>query len=140
MAPEGLDRRKYLAVGMLALAAAWIGMLVGISFLATPAKFLTPSLSLPVALDVGRHTFLVFSRTEWLLSVVLIGLVLFGAPGRSSVIGVVIVVALVMAETFWALPLLDSRVDMIIAGQKPAPSGMHTLYILFEVTKLLAFF
>lgn len=135
MVSECLDERKYWAAGALVLAAIWFGMLVGVSFLAAPAKFLAPSLSLPVALDVGRHTFMVFNRTEWLLSFALTGLILFGPWSRVSVTGA-IVVALVAAETFWLLPLLDSRVDVIIAGQQPAPSRLHTLYILFEVTKL----
>lgn len=136
MVSECLDERKYWAAGALALAAIWFGMLVGVSFLAAPAKFLAPSLSLPVALDVGRHTFMVFNRTEWLLSFALIGLILFGPWSRVSVTGGAVVVALVAAETFWLLPLLDRRVDVIIAGQQPAPSRLHALYILFEVTKL----
>lgn len=136
MASDGLDRRKYWAVGEMALAAIWFGMLLGVSFVATPAKFLAPSLSLPVALDVGRHTFLVFSRIEWLLSAVLIGLVLFEARSWLGVTGASIVVVLVAVGTFWLLPLLDGRVGMIIAGQQPAPSKLHTLYILFEVAKL----
>jgi hypothetical protein len=49
---------------MSELALVWAGMLIGISFLATPAKFLAPSLALPVALDVGRLTFGLFSLVE----------------------------------------------------------------------------
>ncbi len=138
MAPDQSDRNNGWAVGVLALAAVWFGILVGVSFIATPAKFLAPSLSLPVALDVGRHTFAVFNRTEWILSATLCGLVLFGARSRLSVIGVVILVALVLAETVWLLPLLDSRVGLIIAGQQPAPSNLHMIYIVCEVAKLLS--
>jgi hypothetical protein len=46
----------------LIAAILWLGLLLGVSFLATPAKFLAPSLALPVALDVGRHTFAVFNK------------------------------------------------------------------------------
>ncbi len=53
---------------VFALALLWIGLLIGVSFLATPAKFLAASLTLPVALDVGRHTFAIFNRVEWLLA------------------------------------------------------------------------
>jgi hypothetical protein len=41
----------------------WAGMLLGVSFIATPAKFLAPSLPLAQALDVGRSSF-----TSWRLS------------------------------------------------------------------------
>lgn len=136
MVPDDRRQKKRWAVGQLMVAALWFGMLVGVSFLATPAKFLAPSLSLPVALDVGRHTFLVFNKTEWLLTIVLVGLVLSGTRSQLSVSGAAIVAALVIAQTFWLLPLLDSRVGMIIAGQQPAPSRLHTLYIVSEMAKL----
>lgn len=51
------------------------------AFLATPAKFLAPSLPLAVALDVGRHTFQVYNRVELLLLMALVALGL-GAGDR----------------------------------------------------------
>ena len=41
-----------------------LGLLIGVSFLATPVKFRAASLDLPVALDVGRVTFELFSKVE----------------------------------------------------------------------------
>jgi hypothetical protein len=43
----------------------WAGLLLGVSFVATPAKFLAPSLPMTQALDVGRWTFHVLAWTEW---------------------------------------------------------------------------
>ena len=40
------------------------GLSVGVAFLATPARFLAPSLSLPAALDLGRQTFRAYHTTE----------------------------------------------------------------------------
>ena len=40
-------------ISALIVATLWLGLLLGVAFLATPAKFLAPGL-LPVALDVGR--------------------------------------------------------------------------------------
>src|SRR5665648_1182454 len=79
-------------IASLVIAAVWIGMLVGVSFLATPAKFLAPSLTLPVALDVGRHTFSVFNRVEWAFSVVLLlfVLVLVYPRGWVSALGTIV--------------------------------------------------
>lgn len=42
---------------LAALLLLWAGVLIGVSFLAAPAKFAAPSLSLPVAMDVGRQEF-----------------------------------------------------------------------------------
>jgi hypothetical protein len=130
-------QRRWLA-GLLMLAAIWFGMLLGVSFLATPAKFLAPSLSLPVALDVGRHTFALFNKAEWILAALLLGIAL--AQARTWLITTAAVIAslLVAAETLWLLPLLDERIGMIIAGQQLRPSHLHTVYVAFEVTKLVA--
>jgi hypothetical protein len=124
--------------GLLMLAAIWFGMLVGVSFLATPAKFLAPSLSLPVALDVGRHTFAVFNQAEWLLSVLLLGIGLIRVRQWLVMTGIMVAVLLVAAETLWLLPVLDERIGMIIAGQQPGPSHLHTVYIAFDSAKLVA--
>ena len=121
---------------VMAVAILWIGMLLGVSFLATPVKFMAPSLTLPVALDVGRHTFAVFNKAEWLLSLLLLLAVFAGGRTRLNVAAVVVVIVLVAAETFWLLPPLDQRVGAIIAGQQPAPSNLHELYIGLEVAKL----
>jgi hypothetical protein len=63
---------KLLAL-VVTLALFWLGLLAGVSFLATPVKFMAPSLSLPVALDVGRQTFSVFNPLELLLGGVIAG-------------------------------------------------------------------
>jgi hypothetical protein len=42
---------------LTALLLLWAGVVIGVSFLAAPAKFAAPSLSLPVAMDVGRQEF-----------------------------------------------------------------------------------
>src|SRR5690606_22365267 len=57
--------RSDAAVAVFAIVSlVWIGALLGVSFLATPVKFLAPSLTLPVALDVGRQTFHWYNRLE----------------------------------------------------------------------------
>lgn len=136
MAPDRSDTKGHWVVSPLLVAAIWLGMLVGVSFLATPVKFLAPSLTLPVALDVGHHTFRVFNKTEWLLSVLLLGLVLTGSRNVLALVGATIAAAMVLVETVWLLPLLDSRVALIIAGQQPEPSRLHAFYIACEVAKL----
>ncbi|MEX1197855.1 MAG: DUF4149 domain-containing protein [Pseudohongiellaceae bacterium] len=118
------------------LAVLWAGLLLGVSFLATPVKFMAPSLTLPVALDVGRQTFMVFNWVEIALAVALIAL-LAGAPQR-WIRGVAVAVALIVAlQTLWLLPLLDARVQVILEGSTPPPSQLHTLYIAADTVKLI---
>ncbi|WP_246710276.1 hypothetical protein [Martelella soudanensis] len=126
------------SVLLIIVAAGWLGMLVGVSFLATPAKFLAPSLTLPVALDVGRHTFAVYNKVEWEFSVALLLLAFLGRRGWISAAFTMVAVLIVACETLWLLPLLDARVGVIIAGGEPAPSNLHTLHIALEAAKMVA--
>jgi len=120
-----------------ALALVWAGMLVGVSFLATPAKFLAPSLTLPVALDVGRQTFGLFSIVEILGALALLAVTILSRPGRLILLFVLLIEVLVALEFIWLLPVLDARVEIILQGGTPEASDLHRLYIVFETAKLL---
>lgn len=120
----------------LAIVLLWAGMLIGVSFVATPVKFTAPGLSLPVALEVGQVTFRLFSRIEWALAVVLL---FVSVPGSSRTwTGLaVILAALVTVQAAWLLPALDARVAAVVSGSPLPPSQHHTLYALAEAAKLL---
>jgi len=110
-------------MALLALVMLWIGTLLGVSFLATPAKFLAPSLTLPVALDVGRQTFAVFNKIEWVYIVVCALLIAIGPRNRLGSAGLVAVAILSALQMGWLLPELDVRVGTIIAGGQPPWHG-----------------
>ena len=120
------------------LALLWAGIAVGVAFVATPAKFLAPSLSLPVALDVGRQTFRVYNGLEIGLSVLAIGLALGSVARRRWLLAFAIPVLVVAAQALWMIPALDARVLLIQAGHAPTPSALHTVYIAAEAAKVLA--
>lgn len=134
----GREGERISRVGVLVLAVLWLGLLLGVSFLATPAKFLAPSLSLPVALDVGRQTFAVFNGAEWLLIALLLVLLAVGTRTPTAVGGFIVAAAVTVAQALWMLPALDARVGVIIAGGQPPPSSLHEIYLVAEVIKLLA--
>ena len=128
---QGHGRSTALAV----LALVWLGLLLGVSFLATPVKFMAPSLSLPVALDVGRQTFTVFNKVEIVLVLALLALTV-GRRGWRLVCACGMAV-LIAVQSVWLLPVLDRRLGMILTGETPPPSHLHTVYIALELTKLL---
>lgn len=126
---------RRLEVVSLILTVLWGGILIGVSFVATPAKFLAPSLTLPVALDVGRHTFAVSNPIEWGAAG---ALVLSGLASRISWRSWTVwlcAIGILAVETFWLLPILDARVSLIIAGEQPPPTSHHAVYIACEVLK-----
>ncbi|MCB0995174.1 MAG: DUF4149 domain-containing protein [Acidimicrobiales bacterium] len=143
---SGTDVRTPMAGGaamVRPLAWVWMGIVIGVSFLATPVKFTADSLTRPVALDVGRATFHALAYLEWSLVAVAAALSWHAtARGhhlsrRALTAAAVIVVALAL-QSAWLLPALDERVASIIAGTEPPPSHLHTLYGVVEITKVAA--
>ncbi|HDZ08236.1 MAG TPA: hypothetical protein ENH93_08700 [Pseudohongiella sp.] len=110
-------------------------MLLGVSFLATPVKFVAPSLSLPVALDVGRQTFMVFNWLEVALGLMLV--VFTVGTARRWMQATAVTIALIVAmQTIWLLPVLDARVQVILDGSTPPASVLHMIYIVADALKL----
>ncbi len=123
-----------------ALAFIWLGLVLGVSFLATPVKFRAETLTLPVALDVGRATFHAFGRIEWVLSALLLALAI-GFRGSLEPLDWLLilgVIAIVVVESLVLIPRLDLRVESIIAGRPPPESRLHLVYVLAEVVKAVA--
>ncbi len=120
------------------LCLLWAGLSIGVAFLATPAKFLASSLSLPVALDVGQHTFRIYNGVELALLVGLVVLGRWSTLRRRWYLALLGPGAVVLAQTFWLIPSLDLRVLAIQHGQSPLPpSQLHTVYIAAEALKVL---
>jgi hypothetical protein len=133
------DRRRALArCGLGALIMLWAGVLIGVSFLAAPAKFKAPTLTLPVAIDVGRQEFGTLNLAEILLAVAALALAAYGRARRTIWCGLAVAAAVVALQALWLLPMLDARAEMIIRGETPPRAPWHTLYIAIEVVKLLA--
>lgn len=123
---------------LLVPALLWLGLLIGVSFLATPVKFQAPSLDLPTALDVGRVTFALSSRVEWVLWALLAGAAM---AARARISGWILVGALAVilgVQSLWLLPVLDERIGRIIAGEAVSPSAHHLFYVIAEGLKTLA--
>jgi hypothetical protein len=139
IAADRETRRVGIAPGALVgLLLLWAGVVIGVSFLAAPAKFAAPSLSLPVALDVGRQEFGTLNLVEAGLAVLTLALAFLVRPARPLWLGLGLAVLIVALQGLWLLPLLDARAEMIIQNQTPPPAPWHGLYIALEIGKLAA--
>lgn len=129
---------------MKLLAWVWLGLVIGVSFLATPAKFMATTLTRSAALEVGRVTFQVLDRLEWLLAVVLLFLLhrlwRRGALTRPVVAWSAALAFALAVQSFYFLPLLDARVGLVMAGDPLPPSHAHTFSGALEVLQALALF
>lgn len=133
---DRIEKCGWLAVAFFT-ATFWFALVIGVSFLATTAKFLAPSLTLPVALDVGMHTFRVLNKVEWVLAALLLLIVLGGTRSKFAVLAAAIAVLCVVAETFWLYPILDQRTAMIIAGSQPPKTIHHGVFVYLQGLKLV---
>ena len=132
-----MPSQKTLRLLASAVALLWAGALLGVSFIATPAKFWAHSLTLPVALDVGRHTFQFFNKLE-LGAVVALGILLFSLNQTAFPRVLVVLIAGLLALQFlWLLPALDQRVEVFLSGAVPPESQLHKVYIACDVWKLI---
>jgi hypothetical protein len=130
-------RSETLRMALGALILLWAGVLIGVSFLAAPAKFAAASLSLPVAMDVGRQEFGTLDRVEIAFAVLALAFAALARPARTVWLGITMAALIVAAQALWLLPVLDARAAMIIQGSTPAPAPWHAFYVIAEVLKLL---
>ena len=117
-----LDGRLTLARCVLgALIMLWAGVLIGVSFLAAPAKFGAPGLSLPIAMEIGRREFGALNLTEIVLAALTLALAAYVRPERAIWLGLGLAGLIVVLQWLWLLPLLDARAEQIIQGGTPEP-------------------
>jgi hypothetical protein len=126
---------SFADIAHLAVPLLWLGLLVGVSFVATPVKFNAASLSLPVALDVGRATFSVFHNIEWVMLAALVTAIVLSGPSPVPSVATVLLAVALLLQSVWLLPVLNQRIAAIIAGNNPPPSPDHIYYIAADVAK-----
>jgi hypothetical protein len=124
---------KFIAI----LVLLWAGMILGISFLESWAKFRTPNLSKAIGLEVGRTVFDFFHKTQCGLLLIIITISLFAKCG--SVVWLIIA-SLTVILTFQLVglfPMLSRHVDRILSGGVISASLTHTLYGICEMSKFM---
>ncbi len=114
----------------------WMGITVGISMIATPVRFTAPSITRPVALDVGRVVFTALNKAELAALVLLLIVVRVGGLARQWWAVASILALIVLAQGVWLIPELAARTDIIIAGGEPPPSYAHAIYSSLELLKI----
>ncbi len=121
--------------GLSRLAFIWAGLVLGVSFIATPAKFQAGSLSLATALEVGRATFRTMAVAEVGLIAIGIFLIIRSKNWRTP-----FWIAPVVFAIEWGaiMPLLSARTDAVLAGQERPGGQLHVVFIVLELVKIVA--
>jgi hypothetical protein len=128
---------KHKVINPSWLAFVWFGVTAGISLLETPVKFSAPTITRPVALDVGRVVFAALNKVELALLILLLVLVRVSGRSRQLFAACGGLALILIAQSVWLLPELSSRAQSIINGFEPGESIAHGAYSVLELAKLI---
>lgn len=120
----------------------WIGFVSAISFMEAWLKFRAPGITLPLGLGIGSLVFKALNLMEWLFALLIAArFILNRNRERSSRItqyGIIIILLLI--QTFWLLPALDTRIPLYQQGLEVPSSPLHIYYVVAEVFKVTLLF
>ena len=129
--------KRTFHVLLIAIPLLWCGMIAGISFLEAPLKFQAPGITIALGLGIGRLVFAALNKIEWLFAVAWTMAAFATRTTYRDVITPMILILILLLQTFWLLPVLDARAGEVIAGALPAPSNFHLYYIAADIAKLI---
>lgn len=128
---------KFLKISIAAVFI-WIGFVCAISFLEAWLKFQAPGITLGLGLGIGKLVFGALNKLEWLFAIiVLFSAVQFKNIWTTQNVLFLFVLIILILQSFWLLPDLGHRADLIIEGKTPEKSALHFYYIGMEVVKLI---
>lgn len=118
---------------LLFVTTLWSGLVLGISFVAQPAKFGAAGLQRDTALSVGRRIFRAMHAVEAVFGAAAL-MLLAGAPAPVLRL-VAAAVAILALQATVLMPRLSRRVDQVLAGQVLPKSADHMVFAVLELIK-----
>lgn len=113
----------------------WFGAVIGVSFVATPAKFLIPELDLEIAIKIGRATFSVFFYLECFLAGLLALQLALCDNTRFTLIYISTLLALFTIQQGVIAPLVQANSDNLLLGNTGYSNNPHLVFIFTEIVK-----
>lgn len=116
----------------------WTGFVSSISFMEAWLKFRIEGVTLNIGLRIGKKIFRALNRMEWVL---LASYSMFWSYGLNTsnrlitTLSILLVIILAI-QTFYLLPRLEKRIDLILTGENVIKSKHHLYFIAAEVLKV----
>jgi hypothetical protein len=114
----------------------WLGITIGISLIATTARFSAESITRAVALDVSRVVFAALNQSELVALILLLAVVRVSGRSRDLWAWCAGLILIVVAQGVWLIPELSARTDIILAGGEPPAAYVHAIYSTLELVKM----
>lgn len=131
--------------------AVWLGGLIVIDFVETPARFRVPAIDRNQVVAVGREVFAAFNRTEVVVGALLVAasallMSRVAAVSHKSLAGVISVVVMwlvALAQYFWARPRMSAVTkELDLVNRRPddprfrAFRRLHKTYVALDLVKI----
>lgn len=120
----------------------WIGFVSAISFMEAWLKFRAALVTLPIGLSIGRLIFSALNKVEWGFVLVTAGSLVFSKDPLTFFQKTlfVFVVLILLLQTFWLLPALKVRAEIVLSGGVLTRSFVHFYYLFLEIVKVVSLF
>jgi hypothetical protein len=123
-----------------AILYLWVGFVCAISFMEAWLKFRAPGMSLPIGLSVGKIVFSALNRMEWVFSILIITILFLKGYNLFNYKNLLLFLPIIILaiQTFWLLPALNIRIELIIQGKEPPSSFLHLYFVVLEIIKVIS--
>jgi hypothetical protein len=118
----------------------WLGFVLSISFMEAWLKFQAEGVTQVIGLSIGRLVFGVLNKVELFFMIALLFSTLkaYGFKINKTLKTILIsLLVILLAQTFYLLPILDQRAVMIIDGTTPDSTYLHFYYVFLELLKVI---
>ncbi|HOI48110.1 MAG TPA: hypothetical protein PK167_02320 [Prolixibacteraceae bacterium] len=126
------------AILPVAMVLFWAGFVCSISFMEAWLKFRAQGVTLPIGLSIGNKVFTAMNRTEWVFFILFVTAAWrhFGLKPAGTLVLALLLLAVLLIQSFVLLPQLSERVFRIIDGETVEKSTLHLQYVMAEVVKV----
>ncbi len=126
----------------IAVVLFWAGFVSSISFIEAWLKFRIEGVTLNIGLRIGKRIFRALNRMEWifLASYCIFWIYRFNTFNGSIATLSTLLFVILALQTFYLLPRLEKRIDLILAGENVIKSKHHLYFIAAETLKVILLF
>ncbi|MCG2621162.1 hypothetical protein LVY72_04450 [Arthrobacter sp. I2-34] len=121
--------RRARVAARLILPAVWLGMIIGISLIEAPLKFMAPGITIPLGLGIGRLVFTAMNIVELVIAALLVLCCVRAGVDRRFWGLLWATVAVLLVKVAVIRPILNHETDRVLAGLSAGGSAIHLFYI-----------